>query len=66
MREKQQAFNELAVVYDQKWQEAAIWRQGASDLEDEDHVLREQLLQLGDQEQNHLTKELCDSQFRKW
>ena len=56
----------MAVVYYQKWQEAAIWRQGASDLEDEDLVLRDQLLQLVDQEQNHLTKELCDSQFRKW
>ena len=62
MREKQQAFNELAVIYDQKWQEAAMWRKGASDLEKEDHVLREQLLQIVDQEQNHL----CDSQFLKW
>ena len=48
MWEKQQVFNELGVAYNQKWQEAAVWRQAALGLEKEEVELRKQLLQLVD------------------
>ena len=51
MWEKQRVLEERAASYDQKWQEATIWRQVALGLEEEEDELRKQLVQLGNGDQ---------------
>ena len=60
MEARVKVLEELAVSYDQKWQEAAIRSRAVVGLEDELDELWVQLLQLGHeiQEQRHLIVEL--------
>ena len=62
---KQQDFNTVIVASDQKWREVTAWRQWAESEEEEEVVLRERMLLLGDQENSRLMKKLCDSHWCK-